>query len=184
MCGFLSWVDHCYEKYPTDPPVDAKMFKSYCCGFCKHTAVRDEQSSSRNALASVLFVADTSQQAAPATDAPSSPHVKYWSTAHPSRIQLHPDHAAFYVDTVGIAEYQRYYGPQSGLGEAAFVEYTFLAFQHLVGGEEVLLTQLRQHTGQTVAWLDTDDKAFLKAYCGNYPPYCGRLRQICSDDCH
>ncbi|GAU95940.1 hypothetical protein RvY_07457 [Ramazzottius varieornatus] len=98
-------------------------------------------------MASVLFPFQTivtgfsSVPPAPSEVLPAEPGANYWITPASHRTRLSPRFSV-YMDTVRLAEYQRYLGPESTRKNKDWSLYTWTLIQHAVGGEKVLLKKL------------------------------------------
>ncbi|GAV02726.1 hypothetical protein RvY_13255 [Ramazzottius varieornatus] len=95
-------------------------------------------------MASVLFRPEVGPSfgACSNADPPAKLGHNYWTTAAPHRTALTPS-SAFYVDKTKLAEYQRYFGPESTKKLVhCWPAYLKALVQHVAGGEESYMRAL------------------------------------------
>ena len=99
-------------------------------------------------MASILFPSASNVASSAAAvmrsdsqDRPVQPGCNYWNQPAPHRTRLSPNFP-FYMETVRLAEYQRYLGPESARKNKDWNLYTWTLLQHALGGEEALLKKL------------------------------------------
>lgn len=127
-------------------------------------------------MASVLFPFQTivtdlfSVPPAASEGLPAEPGANYWITPASHRTRLSPRFAV-YMDTVRLAEYQRYLGPESTRKNKDWSLYTWTLIQHAVGGEKVLLKKLLELGKANEPLLEAIDTELKDAVFGRYRFY-------------
>ena len=101
--------------------------------------VQESMNENRDVLASVLFQPDSNIVVSKSLDdPPAKVGHNYWTTSAPDRTRLSPNYS-MYMETIKLAEYQRYLGPESARKNKDWTVYFKTVIHHAVGGEEQFL---------------------------------------------
>ena len=118
-------------------------------------------------LASEVFSDKAESNARYDNGPPAQPGCNYWREEAPNLTRLSDKHN-IYMQTLRLAEYQRYYGPEA-MRQGQFIKYIHCLVIHALGGELTLHRQIADMLAATKpAYSEIVSKELLDALCGTY----------------